>query len=278
MPFLAIERSPAVLATAGAGYSAAWSAFGNSAFLPFSEVKMDAAASWQNWAPSGSHSTNINAGAAYRLSDGFALSVAFASQGGDGYDIVSDSGVSKGSFKPSDMIVGAGAGFRFGENLSAGVSVRFASQKLSPDASYSAVAAGADVMYASGSLKASAGIHNIGTPVTSADGTKYPVPASANLTGSYAHGLGDSGSIAASLTADCFLSGGISAGLGVEYAFRNMVFARAGYHLGTQTAVLPSFVTLGLGGKFAGISIDLACLLGNETLGGTLALGLGYSF
>ena len=112
MPFLAIERSPAVLATAGAGYSAAWSAFGNAAFLPFSEVKMDAAASWQNWAPSGSHSTNINAGAAYRLSDGFALSVAFASQGGDGYDIVSDSGVSKGSFKPSDMIVGAGAGFR----------------------------------------------------------------------------------------------------------------------------------------------------------------------
>ena len=278
MPFLAIERSPAVMATGSAGFSAAWSAFGNAACMPFLAGKMDAEASWQNWAPRGAGSSNIGAGAAFMLSDALGMSVAFARQGGEEYEITDVSGVSKGSFKPSDMIFGAGMGFRLGEKLSAGASVRFAREKLSSDDSYSALAASADIMYASGGLKASAGIHNAGSSVTAADGTKYQLPASVNVSGAYVHGLGDAGGISASVAADYFPGGGFTAGLGAEFSFRDMLFVRAGYHAATQAAVLPSFAALGLGAKFAGARLDLAYLFGNASLGGTLALALGYGF
>jgi len=57
-----------------------------------------------------------------------------------------------------------------------------------------------------------------------------------------------------------------------------MVFARAGYHYGAAKEVIPSHASLGLGVKLFGARLDFSYLLAGESLGGTLALGLGYSF
>jgi len=57
-----------------------------------------------------------------------------------------------------------------------------------------------------------------------------------------------------------------------------MVFVRAGYHLGTDKAPLPSFATVGAGFKYAGFSLNVAYLTANNIIGNTLTFGLGVSF
>jgi len=57
-----------------------------------------------------------------------------------------------------------------------------------------------------------------------------------------------------------------------------MVFVRAGYHLGTDKAPLPSFATVGAGFKYAGFSLNVAYLTANNIIGNTLTFGLGVTF
>ena len=70
----------------------------------------------------------------------------------------------------------------------------------------------------------------------------------------------------------------MTAAAGVQYSFRDMVFARAGYHYGADKAVLPSFASAGLGVKFFGVELNVAYLFASDALGGTMTFGLGYSF
>ena len=51
-----------------------------------------------------------------------------------------------------------------------------------------------------------------------------------------------------------------TAAIGTEYAFNQMIFARAGYHF--SSAVAPRFASFGLGFAFHGIGLDAAYLLG----------------
>ena len=60
-----------------------------------------------------------------------------------------------------------------------------------------------------------------------------------------------------------------TAAVGAEYAFNQLVFARAGYHY--SSAVAPAFASFGLGFAFKGIGLDAAYLLG-RTSAWTLSL------
>ena len=85
--------------------------------------------------------------------------------------------------------------------------------------------------------------------------------------------------ITASAEVDYLLSGALMASLGAEYWFLNdHLGVRAGYHYGDAAKAIPSYASLGLGAKFAGISFDFAYLLGSSAIGGSLCFGLGYSF
>jgi hypothetical protein len=74
-----------------------------------------------------------------------------------------------------------------------------------------------------------------------------------------------------------FFSGGISAGLGVEYAWNGQLFARAGYHYGGDGPV-PSFASAGLGIRLADFSLNGAYIFGSDVLANTFALSFGVSF
>lgn len=65
---------------------------------------------------------------------------------------------------------------------------------------------------------------------------------------------------------------------GAQYALKDMVFFRAGYHLGSSETAIPPYLSLGLGFHFRGIRLDVSFLTASETLGNTLAFGLGYVF
>lgn len=282
LPFVRIDRDPVSagmgFAGAASGTETAYSSFRNSSVIPFSANRMSVGVSGQMWAPDGVKSTNFNFGATAKAGKRFGISIGAAYQTGEEYSVMTDNGVSKGTFKPNEMIVNAGAGFLILENLSAGANVRFASQKLSEDNSYSAIATDVFLTYRLEDLNITAGVSSIGSSVKSEAGDSFRLPSSATIgvnwkpTHSEAHG------IRLVADADYFFSGDVTAAAGAEYSFKNMLFARAGYHFGTENAVLPSFVTIGLGAKIFGISLDAAYLTANDILGNSLAFGLGYRF
>ena len=282
MPSLRVEQDPVSAGMGFAGLAStngtAWSALRNSSVIPFSEKSMDFGASYQSWAPDGAASTNMGLGAGVKLGERFGLSVAGTMQNGEEYSLTDETGNPAGTFKPSLLSVGLGFGVKIIDNLSAGVNVRFASQKLTSDDSYSAFCGDVFVSYKFADFNVTAGAASLGSKVKGADGNSWSLPASARVgvdwTGSFAEVHG----IRADVDLDYLFSGSVMAAAGVQYSFKDMVFARAGYHYGPETAVLPSFASAGLGVKFFGIELNAAYLFASEVLGGTMTFGLGYSF
>lgn len=270
LPFMAIDRNPVTSAMGGAQ---ATSALYNPAATPL--TGSDVVVSFQSWAPTSVKTTHINLLGGMKLGK-LGINLQAAYQAGAAYDLYDAAGTVRGSFTPSDLLVGIGAGFAFSESLSAGLNVKFAQSTLASDYKNSAVAGDIFVMYSQGSLKATAGVASLGTPVKSGD-VSYPIPASVKAGASYDLPFGSS---AVNLAADFdyFLIGGIGLGVGAQYDWNKMVFVRAGYHLGSGKSPIPSHASVGLGFRFAGFHIDASYLTASQALGNTLAVGVGYAF
>ena len=268
-PFLAIDRD---VVTSAMGGAQSLSPLCNPAVIPFSGS--DVQAGLQLWAPSSVKATHINILSGIKLGDRLGLSVTAAYQMGQPYAISDASGKETGQFRPSDLLVGAGLGYAFTDNLSAGVQVKLASQTLAAGSSSSAVAADAFILYANEGLQATAGVTSMGPSIKDSQENKYNLPSSAKLGIGYTLPAG----LSFRADADYFFTGGIGAGLGAQYAWKDMVFVRAGYHLGTDKAPIPSYLSLGAGAKFSGFHLDLCWLTANEALGNTLMFGIGYAF
>lgn len=282
MPTLRVEQDPVSAGMGFAGLASscgtAYSALRNSSVIPLSDRKMDFGASYQSWAPDGAGDTNMALGAAFKLGERFALSLAGTMQNGKEYSIMDESGNDGGTFAPSIVSAGLGVGVKIIDNLAAGVNLRFASQKLSNNDSYSALCGDAFVTYRISDFNVSAGVASLGSGVKGADGKSYSLPASARVGADWTRGFAELHALKLDADMDYFFSGDVTAAAGVQYSFKDMLFARAGYHYGAETAVLPSFATVGLGVKYAGVELNAAYLFASEALGGTMTFGLGYSF
>ena len=283
LPWSRIDHNPVTLGTATAGYAdlgaAAWASFRNPAVLGLAPVTLDAAASWAGWMPSSDEGllSHINAGAAYRFGKmGFALGASYMP--GKEYEVFTLTGDSQGSFTPKDLQLNAGFGYEILEDLSVGANVRYLKQTLTKDNAYTSFAGDIAAIYRIGDITTSLGLSNIGTSVEAADGTKFDIPTSLTIGSTWDAELAENHGLKASIDADYFFSGDCTAALGAQYAFKKMIFVRAGYHLATDNAVLPSFLTVGLGASYAGFSFDAAYITANDALGNSFCLGLRYSF
>lgn len=282
MPFARIDRNPVsagmAFTSAASTTGIAWSSFSNSAVIPFYSHNFDVGASYQNWAPDGTKSTNFNFGAAYKINDFIGVSLGFASQEFQSYEEIDNSGMYIGSFSPNAIIVNGGFGIRLVDQLSIGVNARYIRQNITSGRTLDAYAG--DIMLYYQPLKElglSAGVASVGSRVKSLLGDKFKLPSSAVLAGEYATVIGEN-SLRADVNLDYYFSGSFLAGVGAEYGFKDMVFLRAGYHYGKDESVLPSFAAVGAGVKFAGVKLDFAYLTANKALGNTITIGLGYSF
>lgn len=271
MPFLRIDRNPATAAMGGAQVT---SSLYNPAAVPFNGS--DVAFSFQSWAPSGAKATQFNLLGGVSLGEKLGITVLAAYQMGESYTTLDQSGNIGAEFRPSDLVAGIGAGYAITDNLSAGVNLKMARTSVASNASYNAFAADVYVMYVTGGLKVSGGVSSLGTKVTS--GSKsYALPASATVGAGYDLAFGSS-AVKLAADFDYFFSGGLGLALGGQYGWNDMVFARAGYHLGTGKAPVPSYLSLGAGAKFANVHVDLCWLTASPALGNTLAIGVGYCF
>lgn len=271
LPFLRIDRSAITSAMGGAD---ALSPLYNPAAVPFRGS--DVAFSYQGWAPGGVKSTNLNLLGGIRAGKRIGIHFLGAYQQGKEYIQYDPMGAGKATFDPLDLVVGAGLGFAFTDFLSFGLNVKFAQSSIAPETKISAISGDAFVMFSRKGFNSTVGVASLGTPVKSGDAS-FGLPTSAKVGVGYDAKFGTS-AIFVEADADIFFIGGVGAALGAQYGWNDMVFVRAGFHLGTGQCPLPSYASVGLGGKFLGIHIDVSYLMANKALANTLCVGLGYSF
>lgn len=280
LPSLMLDQDPASLALGMSGVASQAGAFAiqnNVAAISLSEKTLDAQAGFGTWQPSYSNLKTIGAGAVYRMGKlGFGVDVkmlklpSYSGVSGNGSDI-RDS-----EFSPSEMNLAAGASYAVMDCLSAGVTLRYTGSNLAADASAAVFGADIALYYAKEALSAGISINNIGSKVKYSE-TAYPQPMMAKIGAGYDIDLGTS-ALAFTAEADVIFTGGIMAGAGCEYSFKDMVFARAGYHYGNSVNAVPSYASAGLGLNVFGAQLNFAYLFASPVLANSMCVSLGYSF
>ncbi len=270
LPFTVTDTDPVVLAKGGAGLtetgSVSYAAFTNAAAIPFSESALDASAGYVMWQPSAAAGNVISAGAAYNLNDtfGFAAGLYYGLNGRN---------------MPMDVHAAVGVSYRFLDFMSAGVNFGYASSILPGGQAYDTFAGDAFIMAKFYGVKVTAGVSNVLGSIESAGGSKFCIPGSVAVGAGYGTSFAEKHAVEANVDFDYFFDGWIAASVGAEYTFNNMVSGRVGYRYGGESPV-PSYASVGVGGKFMGFKLDVAYLIAgsDSPMRNTLAVGLGYSF
>ena len=264
--------SASLASSAAAGEATAFAAAVNASAMSFSADRFKAAVSYGSWAPDAADSKAVNAGAFFRLGERASLGFTGSYFLDREMEISSATGAVTGTFTPKDIVARLGFSYLITDCLSAGVTANVISSSVGPDLSGTAFGGDISVMYRQNGLNAVLGLCNLGTSI-SYGGDSYSMPMYARAGAAYSVA-----GLTLSAEADYLTEGAFSAAAGAEYNIADIAFLRAGYHYGAEDMGLPSFASAGLGLKFAGVELNAAYLLASDTLGGTLLLGLGYSF
>lgn len=260
------DLDPAAAGIAGASVAMkadAYSLYNNSAAMSLYDGRMAFAGGYGILQPSSVKMGAISGAALFKVGEKMALGAGFERLGYETYDITSAEGRSTAQFTPSEIAFSLGASYKIIEGLSAGAKLGYASISLSPDTKQGVFCGDIGLAYSAGQLSAGLNARNLGSKVMDVRaGASYEI---ASVVTAYAQGE--------------YLSGaGVMGALGAQYAFKDMLFARAGYHLGSASKAIPSYASLGLGAKIIGITFDAAFLLGSRSETGTMLFSLGYSF
>lgn len=276
LPFTRIGLDPAVSGLAGAGVSfvqnGAYTAFSGASALPFCQQTLDAAVSYRLWAPGTAKSNLVNAAVAYKPIERLGIAAAYSFQGGQT--------LASGDV-PRAHLVALGVGFGITPRVSVGLNARYAMQKLTAAQGYNGFSADLFVNWRPlDALGLSAGIAHLGTTVKNAAGTAYSQPTEARLgiDWTQAWGAAKAHQTRVLLDGEVYFSGNLALSLGAQYAWKQLLFARAGYHFASEHCVIPSHLSLGLGVQVKGLRLDISWLTASKALNNTLAVGIGYAF
>jgi len=273
--FLNINPDPATAALGGTGVARMADAYAlenNFAATALGGPRMDFAAGYGRWQPKVASVNLISAAGYFRATEKLAIGLQFKDFAYPEYAIVTADGRTNGVFSPVEMAVGLGAAYQIVDGLSAGLSLRFVNSTLAEDAKASAFGADLSLKYEKDAFQAGLSVNNIGTPISYGDG-KYGQPGIVRAGGAYS--ISD---LTVSAEVDYLFSGALMAGLGLEYGIADIVALRGGFHYGDAAKAIPTYASLGLGLKYAGVHLDCAFLTASKTLGNSLMLSLGYAF
>lgn len=247
----------------------------NASLTAISTQKLDAGVSFSLWGPSTVNDKVIGASAWYRTNK-LAFGLGFKHFSMPSYMPTSANGVVSQTatpFNPREMAFSLGASYRIVPFLSIGLTARLTNSVMANDAKAMVFGVDLSVTYQKDALTAAVVLANLGNAAKYSE-TSYPQPIT--LKAGAAYRILDG--LKAQAQADVLFSGAFMAAIGAEYGWKDMLFARAGYHLGVGKAPVPSYLSLGIGAKFYGIHLDVSYLTASKTLGNTVSIGLGYSF
>ena len=281
LPSLLMNQDPVSLAMGSTGAAEEADAFAienNVAAIPFAEQGMSVKAGFGLRQPSYADLKTIGLAGMYKVSDKIGLALDFKYLMMPSYSGVTGGGadIRDSEFTPKEFGLAAGFSYAFVDCLSAGLSLRYAGSSLSSEANAKVFGADLGVFFKKNAVSAGLSLNNIGTKVKYSQ-TAYSQPMLIKMGAGYNLELGSS-ELFFSAQADVLFAGGLMVGAGCEYSFKDMVFARAGYHYGNAVNAVPSHGSAGIGIKVAGVSLDVAYLYASKTLANSLCLSLGYSF
>ncbi len=282
MPFVATFLNLSEAGFAGCSLSDSGLSHSNPAYPVMRDRKLSVSAGWMSLAPDYYGTSCFSVDAGMVLGKKFGVCVLAAYGLDRPYEEFNSGGYSTGTFRPRQLIAGAGFCYRPLSFLSVGVNVKYAGEKLTSAAGYGAlvtdIALAADVPLGHGiRIKATAGAYSLGTKVKASDGSSYRLPSEARGEVGYFQEFTPRHRLEILGAADVFFNRKFSAAAGLGYTWNSMLTARLGYRYGGNS-VIPSYASAGIGVKFFGVSLDAVWLFGSKILRNSFGLSLGYGF
>ncbi|MFA6677888.1 MAG: PorV/PorQ family protein [Bacteroidales bacterium] len=256
-----------------------FSYFSNSSSVAFSENTFSAGFSYGQWQPDYTDNIIMSFGAYYKLSDRFSLTAGYEnfSYNADIFTY-NEEGRQSDALSPKESAYGIGIVYRASQNFSFGVNAKNISSDLSSEDA-SAFAVDLSASYKLDNIQLGIAATNLGGKIKYAN-TEYDLPSAVKVGGMYTYKLGEN-TLAANLEGDYWLNdSSMSFGIGGEFAFKDCIFLRAGYHLGDEDKTIPSYGSVGIGAKYNWINIDFAYILAgsDSPLKNGLNISLEISF
>lgn len=289
---LTVPSDARSLSMAGSAYSSVATgseAAANPAGFVLSGKKLSAEAGYVFFQPhrNANHLASVSAG--YGIGDRWAVVFRAGYFSHAAYDAIGMDGMYLGRVNPYEFHISAGTGFRIMDGLSAGVNVRYFNSAMGSSVipGYTdGNAVSADIMLhcvpVSG-LNISAGVSDIGSDLSYGKG-EYPaarMPFAAKVGVSYDADLAEHHRLTVSCQGDWYpYSGGFAAGAGLEYSIYDFAFLRGGYRYASGRQMMPSYASVGVGGRFAGVSLSCAYLIADRKspMLNTFSVSLNYEF
>lgn len=278
LPSLLVNTDAAAQGVAGVSLlgSQTLSIQGYAASAALMEGTAAAGVNYASWAPGTASDRVLDASASVLLKEKFFISLEYKNFGQQAYEVTGSTGAVNQitpSFTPKESSFAFAAGYRVKPGLSAGLTVRSTSSSLAKDVKASALGIDLSAVYVKRKLQAGMAVCNLGGKVNYGSGDySQPTLFKAGAAFEVIEGL------KAAAEASLLFEGAFGASVGAEYCYAGMAFGRAGYHIGNKELGIPSYASVGSGGKVAGVSLNIAYLFASETIGGSLIAGLSYSF
>lgn len=271
-------------------YGKGFSLYTNSAAAALSDDDFAISANYSMLQPKVAGMNSFAVGAFYKFNDRYTVGLgARARMQSVSTVFTDDNGIASGSFDGSvaQFSVDASFGMHIIEGFAAAVNLHFYyDQSPQPTGIVNGIGFGLDVdlMYSHKYFNVALAAKNLGPAMTYEPGISYALPMDirAGYSGNYEI-VDDVFDINPAVDVDYILNNStLTAGVGAEFEFIDMVAVRGGYRYSANEAFMPSYATVGLGVEFFGIGIDAAYYIGMgkaaDVLSNTLKIGISYKF
>jgi len=281
--FLTLSPDSYSLSMGGTGVispASAFAIYNNNAATALSPFKGAFAASYTMWQPTTTDNQLMSLSGFIKMGKKSAVSLGSRLFLYPAYDLSNPQGSVTGTFKPSELSVDLGYAYNISGAFSAAATVHYISSKLGPEAAGSAFAADLGLMYQPGNFSLGLTATNLGSKIDYGYGP-YSLPAQIKLGAAYRIGLKEKHLLTAGIQAGYLIvNSGITAGIGLEYSYNNLISLRIGGHYGDSEQGIPSHLSAGLGFNFKGLTLNAAYLLAQKDspLANSLSVGLGWAF
>lgn len=233
--------------------------------------QVDVALSFGKWAPQQLNYSALQAGGFLALGERFGVRLDYRNNLFPEFVQIDQNGNEKGTFKPVEQRILAGVSLRLTDNIFIDVNGKYMMADLA-ESKASAFAGDIAFSYAKDGMTLGVKAADLGTKYSFVK-TASSLPMRVMAGGSYCLSPADRHTLTLGADLGYILPQeykAFTAAVGAEYAFNQLVFARAGYHF--SSAVAPRFASFGLGLNIKGIGLDAAYLLGQASNAWTLSL------
>lgn len=254
-------------------YGKGFSIYTNSASAALSDDDFAISASYSSWQPEMTDNNNFALGAFYKLSDRYTVALGFRGQ-------MMKTGVFVGD-KSTNLSVDASFGMHIIEGFAAAINLHFFYDMLMTGTQGIGGGADIDLMYSRKYFNVALSARNLGVMSYPSGTSMLPMDIRLGYSGDY-EVVDDILDITPAVDVNYLLnSSTVTAGIGAEFEFIDMISLRGGYRFSADNSWWPSYATVGIGVEFFDFAIDAAYYIGTgvtDVLTNSFKVGLSYKF